>query len=807
MNSTAPIIVREEVMNKSHLCRAACAALALAAMLALPIAGVAAASAYLTGSVIAAGKPVANATVTATGNNVMATTHTTADGRFSFASLSPGSYVLVATANGASGTLAVDLPASGLNVTVEIGVKTIGSVTTTAVRPSTIHGSGTDLVLNSVALSRTPASGSFPEMLIQLPGAARGANGVVHLNGDHGDISYIVDGVAMPQALNRVVGTEFNPGDAAFVDVLQGAYPAQYGERFATILNISTRTGSGARRGATFEVDGGSFATFDSTFGYHDRIGNGSFNMAIQGGSTDRGLDPPQPGSLHNQASGANQFLRYTLPYGQNGADFMNLTLSHSYRTYQIPVATNNGQPAATDDNETQNDSFAALQFHHAIGDHGSFSFGGGYRRSQIRDFGDPPNDWTYGMNINANNGGLPTDCFNALTITNYTNSTCAYSLADNRTAADYLLNADYALSSRVHTVRLGGSYDISNVAKLYTVTLQPDNFLAPIFTPAMPNAAYPVVDNAPNVGHIEAAYVQDSWQMGSTYELDYGVRWTAFQVFSTQFARSFAQFSPRVKFTRLFSPRSSAYVYYGRFFTPFSFENVSPSAAFLINLPIQPTLAQFDLKPQRDSVYEIGGHLPLGAGDLGLRVMQKNATDLIDDTQVGVTLLHQDINYQLGRIATQTVYYQQNLVRNGRFYVSFNHTYSVNKGCETQLLAPCFGSPTDWTPADHEQRYGTTAGVVLNDARGGWFSMDEEYGSGLSSAACPPGTPGFCKFTPHTTFSLEKGIALGPNAAAWARIDNLFNDRYWITLANAQGNHYAAGRTVYVGVKLGTGQ
>jgi hypothetical protein len=786
--------------------RLAAAALTFACALALPIVS-AAAGAYLTGSVLFNGKPVADATITATGNNVVQTTHTNPEGRFSFGALFPGSYMLVATTSDGSADLSVDLPASGTNVTLEIAMKKIGSVTTSAARTTPIRGSGTDLVLNSVALSRTPASGSFPEMLIQLPGAARGANGVVHLNGDHGDINYIVDGVAMPQALNRVVGSEFNPGDAAFVDVLQGAYPAQYGERFATILNISTRTGiSATRPGATFEVGGGSFATFDSTLGYHDRVGPGNFVMAIQGGSTGRGLDPPQPASLHNQASSANQFLRYTLPYGHSGNNYLNLTLSHSYRTYQIPLATNSGQPASSDDNETQDDTFASIQFRSAIGDHGSMSFGGGWRRSQIRDFGDPLNDWIYGFNINANNGGLPTDCFNALTITNYNNATCAYSLADNRTANDYLLNFDYALSSRAHAIRWGGSYDIANVTKLYNITLQPGNYLAPILTPGAPLAAFPVIDNAPNVGHIEAAYLQDSWQMGPAYELDYGVRWTAFQIFSTQFDQGFTQFSPRVKFARFFSPRSSAYVYYGRFFTPFSFENVSPSAAYLLNLPLQPTLAQFDLKPQRDSVYEIGGHLPLGAGDLGLRVMQKDATDLIDDTQVGVTLLHQDINYQLGRIATQTAYYQQNLVRNGRFYVSFNHTYSVNKGCETQLLAPCFGSSTDWTPADHEQRYGATAGLVLNDSRGGWFSMDEEYGSGLSSAACPPGTPGFCKFTPHTVFSVEKGIAIGPNAQAWARIDNLLNNQYWITLANAQGNHYAAGRTFYVGVKLGTG-
>ena len=183
---------------------------------------------------------------------------------------------------------------------------------------------------------------------------------------------------------------------------------------------------------------------------------------------------------------------------------------------------------------------------------------------------------------------------------------------------------------------------------------------------------------------------------------------------------------------------------------------------------------------------------MPLGGGSLGLRVWQKNATDLIDDTQVGVTLLHQDINYELGRLSSESVFYQLPLERNGRFYTSVTHTVSLNSGCETQLLAPCFGAPTGYTPADHDQRWDVTSGILLNDRHDGWFAFDGEYGSGLSSASCPDGTPGHCKRTPHVTFDAEKGIGIGQNTALTFRIRNLLNDRYFVTLANAQGDHYA---------------
>jgi len=243
---------------------------------------------------------------------------------------------------------------------------------------------------------------------------------------------------------------------------------------------------------------------------------------------------------------------------------------------------------------------------------------------------------------------------------------------------------------------------------------------------------------------------------------------------------------------------------------------NVSPAAAYELNLPLQSSVAQFDLKPQRDSVYEIGGHIGLGRGDLGVRVMQKNATDLIDDTEVGTTNLHQDINYALGRIATQTLYYQLALARSGRLYASATHTYSVNKGCETQLLAPCFGSTTDWAPADHDQRVDASSGIEVNDRRDGWFGFDGEYGSGLSSSLNPSGgitcagsgylanTGGPCKRTPHVTFDAEKGWSIAPQVQFTLRIENLLNDEYLVTYLNAQGNHYAAPRTLELGLRFG---
>ena len=707
------------------------------------------------------GRPVAGASIVLRGNGLTLNRHSNAAGRFSFGEVPVGSYEVEASAPAGTARLRLDAGASGAAITLVL-LKTIALSRSVAV-PVT-RGSGTDVTLDQAQIAHSPASNSLPDLLLQLPGAARGANGVVHINGDHGDINYIVDGISIPQELNRQVGSEIDPADISFMDVIEGAYPARYGGRFAAVVNIDTKA-TNAPPGISVHSAAGSFGSLESIVDAHTNAGGGALSLTLRNRHTDRALDAPSFSAVHDRGSSTNQFLRYGRSFGN---DFVLATISHTYQTFQIPNDAQSGQPAATDDNETQNDLFYNLQFHHALRGGGTATAALALKRSRIVDSNDPANDYRYS----------------------------AISLAGDRTAADTIADIEVAQPQGRHAVRYGATYDVTGVNKRYSITLAPGNYFSA--------GPYTVTDAAPDTGHLEEAYVQDTWQMGRLWRLDYGVRSDSFQINSNEFRRGFSQISPRVKIARIFSPRADLYAFAGRFFTPFSLENVSPSAALLINEPNQTSLAPFDLLPERDTGLELGGHLPLGTGEIGLRVAQKHAVDLIDDTQVGTSMLHQDINYKYGSISTQSAYYQQPLSNSGRFYASLTHTRASNKGCETQLLAPCFGAPGDWTPADHDQRWDAAAGIQAGDGRGGWTALDGEYGSGLSSAYCAPAA-GDCKVPPHLTFDLSKGIPLSRSATLTLRSWNIFNDRYRITYLNAQGNHMNAGRTFEIGVRVGT--
>src|SRR5579863_376002 len=350
------------------------------------------ASAFLSGTVTNNGVPAAHVTVTASGNNLTAKTTTDARGHFSFPPLALGSYDVEARDADLRGLVRVDLGSGG--AALSIALKKLTEIAHTVVSQSqslTTHGSGSDVVLNSTALTRLPFDNSFTQMETQMPGAAQGANGVVHINGDHGVINYMLDGVPLPQELNRDIGSEINLNDLSFVDLIEGAYPAQYGLKFGSVFNMSTRAGTGPP-GFDGYASYGSYTDAQSTIGYHAPIaGGGGYDVALSGLTTTRGLDPPDFNSPHNDASSVGQFARFTLPAGGN--NFTNITFFNSHDTFQIPNDIAYGAPGSTDDNETQADTFLSVQFQHAIGNTGSITWGPAYNASRIADFGDPYND------------------------------------------------------------------------------------------------------------------------------------------------------------------------------------------------------------------------------------------------------------------------------------------------------------------------------------------------------------------------------------------------------------------------------
>ncbi|MBV8748968.1 MAG: TonB-dependent receptor, partial [Candidatus Eremiobacteraeota bacterium] len=308
------------------------------------------ASTYIAGTVSDGGSPVADHEVTLAGNNLTLRTKTDTHGHFTFNALTVGTYTISTPGRSGATSTQVDLTSAGATVTLDMaGVKEIGRVSVSS--SPVVRASGSDTVVTGTQLSRSPGGSSLPDILTQIPTAARGSNGQIHVNGDHNGLNYIVDGVQIPEGLNRVLGNEIDPANIGFAEIIEGAYPAQYGDRFAAVVNISTRSKTGPP-GANVDLTGGSYGLFDTVVGAHTPLGNGALYVGSRLARNDRVLDPPVPGFVHDQGSTTSQFLRYSTLV--NGADTLTFDLTHSLQTFQIPPDTSSGTPAVTDDDESQ---------------------------------------------------------------------------------------------------------------------------------------------------------------------------------------------------------------------------------------------------------------------------------------------------------------------------------------------------------------------------------------------------------------------------------------------------------------------
>src|SRR5438128_31252 len=91
-------------------------------------------------------------------------------------------------------------------------------------------------------------------------GAARAPTGEVHIRGQHAEYTYYVDGVPVPSGISASLNELFDPHVVNQIDFQTGGWDAEYGNKNAAVVNITTRIPAG---GLHYQLAGfgGSFRT------------------------------------------------------------------------------------------------------------------------------------------------------------------------------------------------------------------------------------------------------------------------------------------------------------------------------------------------------------------------------------------------------------------------------------------------------------------------------------------------------------------------------------------------------------------
>ena len=270
-------------------------------------------------------------------------TKTDGQGKFEFNNVPFNNYHLVISASGfGAGQKDVDVR-SPIPVETKIGLP-LGTASA-----SIIVEAGGDLVETDPVTHTDVDRGLFEKLplesqssslssLVTLasPGIAADSNGLFHGLGDHASNSFSVDGQPITDQQSKVFSNQLPVDAVQSMEVIEGAPPAEYGDKTSLVIVVTTRSGLGMDKAhgwctASYGSFGTSGGGFDLGFGSKSA---GNF-IALNGMDTGRFLDGPEFGVLHDQGNQDNVFDR--LDFKPTSRDTVNLNFSFTRSWFQTP--------------------------------------------------------------------------------------------------------------------------------------------------------------------------------------------------------------------------------------------------------------------------------------------------------------------------------------------------------------------------------------------------------------------------------------------------------------------------------------
>ncbi len=175
---------------------------------------------------------------------------TDANGMFRIPNIPFNPYHLTVTAPGFSNfTQDVDVRSTvpiSMDITLMVGGATT-NITVTAEnaidlieQDSTAHTDIDRGLFDKLPLE-SPSSSVSSLITLTSPGVAADSNGLFHGMGDHAESSFSVDGQPITDQQSKVFSNQIPVDSIQSLEVIDGAPPAEYGDKTSLIINVTTR--------------------------------------------------------------------------------------------------------------------------------------------------------------------------------------------------------------------------------------------------------------------------------------------------------------------------------------------------------------------------------------------------------------------------------------------------------------------------------------------------------------------------------------------------------------------------------------
>ncbi|WP_431268447.1 TonB-dependent receptor [Dankookia sp. P2] len=602
-----------------------------------------------------------------------------------------------------------------------------------------------------------PGGGAQPlnQVLLQTPGVVQDSFGEVHVRGEHRNLQYRLNGVALPEGLSGF-GQVFDARAMRSVGVLTGALPAQSGFRTNAVIELETRSGA-LDPGGSIGVQGGSrgtiqpYANWAGFLGGWDVFATGTFLRS------DQGIENPT--SSFTAINGQTQQTR-GLAYAARQLDDttrLSVIAGTSLNRFRIPV-TRGVEPESTAFGLSDYDSAAlrARQWERSWYGTAALQKSWGDVDVQVAPF-------IRSSSIHYVPSVVGETVINGVASDVYRGSLAMGMQSDAawRVAADHTLRAGFQFTGERARFRSA------------TTVLPLDGAGSAIDDPLT------LTDRFGRTGWLYGGYVQDEWRLTEAVTLNLGLRWDQMAEYVTA-----GQLSPRANLVWRASETTTLHAGYARTFTPPASELVSSGtiAQSQGTTGAAPGTQNDPVRPERAHRFDAGVSQKLGENlTLGVDAYYKDVRDLLDFGQFGNALIFTPFNYRQGKI--YGVEFSGNW-RTERWLAYANLAVSRSAGRDITSAQFTF-DPAELTyiagkyvRTDHDQLLTGSAGAVWKGWEGGRLSASMLYGNGLRK-----GFANSEKMAAYASFNF--GVAQdfeGPDKGIWtARLDliNAFDTVY----------------------------
>ena len=759
--------------------------------------------------------PVSSAQVSITRDGALVVNTSSDDfGRYRAHNLAAGTYTIAVHALGYRAQ-SRELTVPGVDAAIRADFHlarvalSLAAVEVTSSSPLAVNTRTGDQVFRQDDYHGAPTSTTSQILQETIAGAARAPTGEVHIRGQHAEYTYYVDGVPVPSGISGSLNELFDPEVVNQITIQTGGWDAEYGNKNAAVVNVSTKIPAGG-----FHLDAATYAGSFNSSGQSlslstniDRLG-----LFLSGARqvTDMRREPVafdlasfEPINVHNHGEDIFTFGKATFSPGSG--DVLNLDANYSRTRFQVPF--NPALTSSFDDRQQDVNGFVNLGWRHQFGASspavdvasvtGATGLGGhAGDRSDAGTEGGPSElflgffyrhgslDYTPGANSEAQ-------------FYFYPDTTTPYLLSERRSFNATGIKADFQTRLLAH---LEGK-----VGLLAQRTAGQEDFQARTQAGASGPASV-----AGLTGSDVGTYAQIAWSPIEQFELRTGLRYDAH---TAPFAGTQRQLSPRVRLNFFPSAATTLYAYYGRLFVPTNVEELRTITNATLGAAAEPTL------PERDDFYEAGvvHRFPVAGLVAKLSGYHKESSPGIDDATIPGTAIVTSVN--IDRIVTNGVDGVLEIRPRGPLsgYVTASVIHAYGRAPITGGFLPS-EPPSGYFDLDHDQRFSFVASGTYS-ANKLFVSATAIYGSGLTNGLTTDDAPTASystglfdanrafKVDPSTIVNASAGYTIVAGRTVirpQLYVENLFDARYLLKGAFFSGASVGRPRSLQVRLNVG---